>query len=449
MRKRLFWQLFMGFFLVVLTTTLVVGTIGWIAYNPTDTEEAIRPIAAFAVESLGLEEASPEAMKKGFEKAQNLGLGIALFDAQGNELGASVEGLPGPSSEGFEPDYFHFRGAPGYVVDLADGRWVSVVRIGHHGPPRRVFFIILFIFIVVAALGCRQLARRIVRRVEALENSVTAWGDGDLEARAPTLGVDEIGRLATRFNAAADRVADLVAAHRRVVAHASHELRTPLTRLRLSLAMLAETTNEEMPGDVGADAEHTRRQGLLASSEADIEDLDALIEQLLLRSKLDAKSLARPQTEVLMGKLVTDRFERYKGDEGWSCDVAGDATVLGDPQLLAQALGNLLGNAAKYGGPHVSVRLDKDESEGRCIVTVVDDGPGVPLGERDKIFEPFYQIHGQGQGNASGVGLGLSLVRDICQWHGGEVRYEAGDGGHRGVGSRFVMVLPLVNATKR
>jgi len=422
MRKRLFWQLFAGFFLVVVVSTVVIGGVAWLNYNRLETDGQVRPVAQFAVDTFHLgADADPEKRRKGLAQLKELGAAMALYTPDGALISASREGLPTPAEEGFEPGFFHFEGHPGYLIDLPDGRWVSAIRLNQGFRPAKGFFAPLLIFLLIALVGCILLARRITRRLEALESRVTAWGDGDLDARAPALGKDEIGRLALRFNAAADRVAELVSAHKSVVAHASHELRTPLARLRLAMEMMAEAERAE------------ERESMLAGAEKDIEELDSLIEELLLRSKFEAKGYETPSESVDLLQLAREETARL----GFSAvTVDGDeATIVGDRRLLARALKNLLDNARKYGGGAVRVFVRADK-EGAALA-VEDEGPGVPDADRERIFEPFFQR----EGGSKGVGLGLALVRDIARHHGGDAACEP----NAPKGSRFVLRLPLAS----
>ncbi len=419
MRRRLFWQIFWGFSLVTVVSTAAIGVLAWLTYDRLETDEAVRPVADFIVETLRLDGAAFEASRAaGLKRAHELGLDLAIYSPEGEPILATREGLPTPHERGFEPGFIHHDARPGYIIDLPDGRWFAAVRRTPSLHPAKRFLVPLAIFLLVALAGCMLLARRITRRLEALERRVTNWGEGDLDARAPGLGVDEIGRLALRFNAAADRIAELIDAHKTVVAHASHELRTPLARLRLAMELMAEA---ETPAE---------RAGMLAGAERDIEELDGLVEEFLLRSKIEARGRAAPDQVVELVALARAQVAHLGLAE---VTVTGEpVTVTGDPRLLARALRNVLDNARKYGGDHVEVILTTDPSGVR--IAVEDDGPGVPASDREHIFEPFVQR----QGATGGVGLGLALVKEIARYHGGDARYEE----RSPVGSRFVVELP-------
>lgn len=147
--------------------------------------------------------------------------------------------------------------------------------------------------------------------------------------------------------------------------------------------------------------------------EHDIAELDALIEELLLASRLDAAPpLAKEEVDLL--GLAAEECARYEG-----VSLEGDhVTMRGDPRLLRRLLRNLLENAFRHGRPPVSVFLSRNS------LTVRDAGTPIPAGEKEKLFEPFYRL--PGSSGTGGAGLGLAIVRQIARQHGGDARYEDG-----------------------
>jgi signal transduction histidine kinase len=260
--------------------------------------------------------------------------------------------------------------------------------------------------------------RRLTRRLEALQRGVETFGAGQLSHRVDAGGRDEVAAVATSFNRAAERIEALVASHRSLLANASHELRSPLARLKMALSLL-ETAGPES------------RARLQAEIERNIRELDVLVEEVLLASRLDAPRETDPRERVALLPLAAEEASRVNAVVG-----GDDAVVQGDERLLRRALRNLLENAQRYGGgepPEVSVV----EGEREVQLRVADRGPGIPEAERERIFQPFYRLPGHAE-QAGGVGLGLSLVRQIAQAHHGRVRCEPRAGG----GSVFVLSLP-------
>jgi signal transduction histidine kinase len=298
---------------------------------------------------------------------------------------------------------------------------------------------------LAVALGAYPVVRRLTKRLEMLQKGVERWGDGDLSTRLPVQGEDEIAFLASRFNVAAERVQTLLQSHKALLANASHELRSPLARIRMGLALMGQS-------DTAPTAERAQRQEIARS----ITELDELIDEILLASRLDLPDAddgdaLGPAEEVDLIGLAAEECART----GAELDVApGTAPLLvqGHARLLRRLLRNLLENARRYGkppgsevpGPAVAAEVRLLLTRGGlgpapiAVVTVEDQGPGVPADLRERIFEPFYRLPGASE-REGGVGLGLSLVKTIAERHGGSVRCEAREGG----GARFVVALAL------
>lgn len=280
-----------------------------------------------------------------------------------------------------------------------------------HGHSLGAMLGMLFLLAIALGVVAFPLARYLVRRLERLQRGAEALAAGDLSARVDVEGNDEVARLAESFNRAAARIEQLVSAHKMLLAQASHELRTPLTRIRLALDLVKEI-------------EPRHKRGL----EADIAELDHLIEEILLASRLDTLTGLDHDEDVDLLALVAEECARY------GIDVDGErAHVRGDPRLLRRLARNLIDNAKRHGREPIRVCVRVRETT--VELTVSDAGPEIPESERDRLFEPFYR-----QGNTDGHGLGLSLVRQIARRHGGDVRY----GLVESAGAGFVVTLPLV-----
>ena len=291
----------------------------------------------------------------------------------------------------------------------------------HHGgpppfiteqsPPPHLWTLLIIAGLV--ALGTYPLARGITRRLEALRIGVEELGGGDLAARVPVRGRDEVAALARSFNASADRIQALVESQQAMLANASHELRSPLARLRLSAELLAETDDDAM------------RREHLAEAVRNVEELDRLVEDLLLVGRLEARvALVREPVDLLA--LAAEEASRTGGEvTGIPVEVQGDTT------LLRAMLRNLLENAHHHGKEPVEIHVTHAGELARVVVT--DGGPGVPAPERERIFEPFQR---GSDAEVKGAGLGLTVVQRAASRHGGEARCEEGPGG------RFVVEIP-------
>jgi signal transduction histidine kinase len=192
-------------------------------------------------------------------------------------------------------------------------------------------------------------------------------------------------------------------------------LRTPLARIRLGLERLAAGPDDPIR------AEMTRS----------VAELDALIEEMLLASRLDALRTVERAEEVDLLAVAAEEASHFDRS------VEGQPIVVhGDPGLLRRMIRNLIANAERHGGRATRIHVDADDG-GTARLVVEDQGPGVAEGDRDKIFEPFYRGRAAGS-TLEGSGLGLAIVRQIARAHGGDVSYSPADGD----GSRFTVTLP-------
>lgn len=318
-----------------------------------------------------------------------------------------------------------------FDVKMKDGRTLSVQlpprprRPGEGGGrsflPRGPtgFLWLLGIVAVAVALGSYPIVRRLTVRLEELRRGVERWGEGDLSVRVPEKGHDEVAFLARRFNHAAERVETLLKSHKSLLANASHELRSPLARIRMGLELMVPEPSPRTRDEI------TRN----------IAELDQLVDEILLASRLDARESDVGTFEAVdLTGLAAEESARA-GAELDSGGSQQSLVVHGVPKLLRRALRNLLENARRYSDGPVLVKLAREQ--GRAVVRVCDRGPGVPEAERERIFEPFYRLRGASE-REGGVGLGLALVRSIAQRHHGSAHCEANPGG----GACFVLTLP-------
>ena len=346
--------------------------------------------------------------------AANLGADVALFAADRTRLAAVGSSLPAPDTVRERSGWLRrWGGPPAGAIHLPDGRWL--VARGRHDRHRPVFgfFLMLALVAMAVGVGAYPVVRRLTGRLERLQAGVESLGAGDLSARVKVEGRDEVARLAESFNRAADRIDQLVRAHKSLLANASHELRTPLTRIRMAIELMKE----------GVDGKRTR------DVEHDIAELDALIDEILLASRLDVVTEREADEEVDLLALATEECARYEDAE-----VEGQPVIVrGDPRLLRRMTRNLLENARRHGAPPIEVRVSR--ADGMAEVRVYDHGPGIPDAEREDVFRPFHRFAGKGE--RGGAGLGLALVRQIARRHGGDARYL----GREASGSCFVVSL--------
>lgn len=302
----------------------------------------------------------------------------------------------------------HLGGRPPHPRDLSPW-WAR--------PPYG-FIWMLALMGLAAALALYPVVRRLTKRLEGLQQGVQRWGDGDLSVRMSESGDDEVADLSRRFNAAAERIQNLMAAQKSLLANASHELRSPLARIRMGLELM------DTPGAHETVRDRTRHEILRNMTE-----LDQLIDEILLASRLDAREADMGTVErVDLVGLCAEECARV----GATLDVPEGMTgleVQGVSKLLRRMVRNLLENAMRYGaaaGHEDDVVLSLSRENEAPVLRVCDRGPGVPPEYRDRIFEPFFRLPGASE-RAGGVGLGLSLVRSIAERHGWLVRCENGN----------------------
>ncbi|ALK90829.1 HAMP domain-containing sensor histidine kinase [Limnohabitans sp. 103DPR2] len=296
-------------------------------------------------------------------------------------------------------------------------------------PPYGFVWMLVLVGLAVA-IGVYPIVRKLTQRLESLQQGVQRWGEGDLTVRMPEQGQDEVADLSKRFNAAAERIQHLMSSQqsllnsqRSLLANASHELRSPLTRIRMGLEFL------------GADNSNGAKQEIARN----IAELDQLIDEILLASRLDAQEadLGTVEAVDLMG-LCAEECARV----GAVLEVQTGVQSLemhGVVKLMRRLIRNLLENAGRYGainGPE-DVHVMAAVTDHEVVLTVSDRGPGVPHAFRQKIFEPFFRLPGASE-KAGSVGLGLSLVKSIAERHHGQVTCEDREGG----GASFVVRLP-------
>jgi two-component system, OmpR family, sensor kinase len=326
----------------------------------------------------------------------------------------------------------------------------------------------LFIVGLAVALGAYPIIRRLTMRLESLQRGVERWGAGDLSTRLQADGQDEVAFLARRFNHAAERIETLMDSHKSLLANASHELRSPLARIRMSLELLNDDA-PTLPAALGplppegtaiARGGPSLRSASPSSLAARLEikrsitELDQLIDEILLASRLDAKQAdAEPFETVDLTGLAAEECARVGADLSADLGPGGQTapagmgvsanshalTVQGSPRLLRRLIRNLLENARRYSTGDINLELSQLRvgTQQLAAIAVHDRGPGVPSDQRERIFEPFYRLPGASE-REGGVGLGLALVKSISQRHGGSVRCEGRPGG----GASFIVELP-------
>ncbi len=421
-RRRLWLKVWFALLMALFASIVFMWTGGRLlsALGP-EQQDRIPAVAELVGQGLP---SSPDALGPALqERAEALGLRLALPAPDGARLATTDPALPGP---GARPDGSRWMRAPGgpavVAVTLPDGRMLVGGPL-RYGSGSRLHLLLPLGLLGFLALLSLPLARRVTRRLERLQAGVETLAAGDLSTRVRVEGTDEVARLADAFNLAAARIEELVARQQRMLASASHELRSPLARLRMAVELLADAESGLAPA---------RRAELLHRAQSDVQELDGLIEDLLLVGRLGSGDpRARRDDPFDVYVLAAEEASRI----GVEVDGA-PAPARGDERAIRRLLRNLLENAVKHGkGEQIEVEVVPDGDTVRLAVS--DRGPGVPDDQREAIFEAFHRTRDHREGEHGGVGLGLALVREIADAHGGDARCEGRPGG----GSRFVVEI--------
>jgi signal transduction histidine kinase len=323
-------------------------------------------------------------------------------------------------------------------VGPADGEGSgSIVVVDTPGSKRAWVGLSLLLGLTVLGAGAFALARPLARRLARLEASTHRFAQGDLEHRASvSAGAmrDEIDQLAAAFNEMADEIGTLVAGQRTLLANVSHELRTPIARMRVLTEILRERVDVDGRPD---DPAVQRLARGLDEMEADLAEVETLIGDLLTSGRLELGRQAGLTPEPLeLAPLLEALARRFAA--AWRCDPP-HLELRADRLLIERLLINLLGNARRA-CPEGGIELAAAATASAIVLSVEDEGPGIPPADRERVFQPFARLDPARDRDRGGVGLGLHLCRQIARAHGGDVHAEGRADGR--AGARLVVRLP-------
>ncbi|MBF8185619.1 HAMP domain-containing histidine kinase [Nonomuraea sp. K274] len=323
------------------------------------------------------------------------------------------------SSEWARP---HQYAVAGVKVTTADGPamvWSRVSLAGAEDALRTLYGALLpgvpGVLIVVAGMTWFSVGRALAP-VAAIRAKVADITARDLHQRVPVpRSKDEVAALATTVNGTLDRLETAVERHKRFVADAAHELRSPIAtlRARLELAPPSELTREAL---------------------SDVERLQSLAADLLMLAKLDAGEPLRTG-ELDLGQVAAEESlrTRRRPEVRLELDVQPDVVMNGSRAHLDRLVTNLTDNAVRHAASTVRIRVRAEGDQ--AVLEVLDDGPGIPVGQREAVFDRFTRLDEARARDAGGAGLGLPIARDIALLHQGTLVYA--DGG-------FVARFPLL-----
>jgi len=457
--KSLFLRIFIAFW--VAMCLIVAGGIALTAHVASQRLEALENLqpgvlAADATEVLERDgRTGLERWIQATERAQP-GLRILVIDQSGADLLgrplprrlermvqslARRGALEPPGRDG--PRHRMHRWAPQIVGPEGDSYVLLPMPAGE--PPfavlgtHDVWFGLLVLALASSGVAAWWLARYVSRPVTRLQQSARALASGNLDARVGTAFTrrrDELGVLARDFDRMAEQLRELIALKETLLRDISHELRSPLARMRVALGLARR------PG-AAVDRELDR-------IEREAERLDELIAQILRVSRLASTDPGLRQEPCDLGALVSAvvddvRLEAVAGDRQIDWQTPDRILVDGDADLLRSAVENVLRNAVRFSAPGSAVRVFLHQVGDRAVLHIHDAGPGVPEGELERIFEPFYRSGDARDRGSGGTGLGLSITARVLALHGGTARaLNAPEGG-----LIVELELPLVAAARR
>ncbi len=382
MRRRLFFQVYLTFLAIIVLFGVLTALAWWFIPDEHRAGDFSRGMGPYLQETLPPAGAPRHQIDAHLARlARHFDVNLTLLAPDGNILGSSGSG---PGEE---------RRRHAHAIMLPDGRTMEVDW-SRDGVSGIGFIVVPGLLALAAAIGAWPLSRRLAGRLERLKSRVEALGSGDLQARVKVEGRDEIAALATSFNRAAGRIEGLVEAQRNTLAAASHELRSPLARIAMATGLLADKAEPQ----------------LVSRIERDIAELDQLIDEILLGSRLEIEEGPARLVEIDLGALAAEEAARFE-----VAFTGGMAVIEAEEHLVRHLVRNLLGNARRHAaGSAVSVDVAVDGPKAR--LRVADRGPGVSESMRESIFEPFRSFAADGKG----AGLGLYLVRRIARRYGGD-----------------------------
>jgi two-component system sensor histidine kinase BaeS len=355
---------------------------------------------------------------------------VELPDITGVVQGEVIQLQRGTQAEVFTP-VFDLSENPIGIIRMT----TRIVTVSDQVYQLRYLLGAVLLFGLLSGIGLGSyLAFSINRPIQRVTRSIQALSDGDWQAHVEEQGPNEMRTLAKTVNALVDRLNSLEKSRRQLLANLVHELGRPLGAIRSAIQALLKGANKDpqLSSDLlaGLDGETARLQRLL-------EDLAGLHDQVL--GKLELNRGAVQLNEWLANTLSPwETVAREKG-VAWEAEIPqGLPSIVMDSDRMVQAIGNLLSNAVKFtpaGGKVTTVVKFMGE---QLIVQVADTGPGIPLEEQNKIFQPFYR-GAHGRRIVQGMGLGLSIAHEIVTAHGGEIGLQSTPG----TGSRFTMSMPV------
>ena len=313
--------------------------------------------------------------------------------------------------------------APGWQVEV-DASMGNMLAL--QSRIDRWFLFGIPLFVLTAGIAGWWLTGRTLQPVGAMADAASRIAPASGVRLPVTDPDDELGRLGTGFNALLDRLDGALAQQRQFLADAAHELRTPIARMRarVEVAML----------DKARDASPEDRTAILAALDAELRAVTHQVDELLQLARADAAgdAVMTNLQPLYLDDLIADEMPRWQPQAQQlgatiSLGALEETPVRGDAVLLARLSGVLMDNALRYGGSPGEVRVSVRPDGAQALLMVEDNGPGVPLKERERVFDRFYRGEAARHRRADGSGLGLAIAAWVVRRHGGAISVEASE----------------------
>jgi signal transduction histidine kinase len=343
---------------------------------------------------------------------------------------APLHGLtpgPGPIGLGSRP---RPNGPPQTIHLASTGKEVVVLPVnGSPKPPTTALVALVSLLLAITGIAGFIVIAPTIRNLRRLEITALRFSMGDLTARAAVPGSNAVGSVARQFNIMADGIQEKIERERQLLQAVSHELRTPVARLRFSLNFLRQSVDE------------SERDQSLQEMDEEINEIDALVKELVGYNRMSDSETQLAPEYIDAAKMVADMVSCVRPfQQGITVEftpIGGHScSLFADPAQCRRVVQNLLLNALRHAHSQVYVCTERRETE--AVISVSDDGPGIPESQRDRIFHPFVRVDDSRSKESGGVGLGLAIVDRIMRLHGGSVTLEQSGAG----GARFVTTWP-------
>ena len=442
---RLFWKIFIGFWLALVAAALITGTAVWLQHRVREapTELAGGPPSRIATDMAAatLRHGGVEALRQWMSEVQvRRPVMIFAVDDQGHDvLGREVPGTALAEARelvdhgGSGARRVSAPGGQSYLVFVTRSAGPRPALPLHPRPPPIAPWEFIIIGIAVSLAFSALLAWYLARPIRSLRWAFDAAAAGRLETRVtPLIGSrrDEIADLGRDFDRMALQLQKLVSAQRRLLHDVSHELRSPLARLHAAIGLARQEPAKLEPSLERIEREATR--------------LDHMVGEVLALARLESGTASRGKERVDLAYLAANiaedaRFEAEALGRGLTFTTDGDAPVMGDADLLHRAIENVVRNAVKFTREGTTVEVSVRTTKSSAILTVSDYGPGITSAELAKVFDPFYR--GESASGTPGFGLGLAIAQRAIDAHGGTIRAANVAGG----GLQVEIELPLAH----